>query len=151
MGIYRTDTAPTLDLLGLDDEAFVDPMILLATWRAHQQCPIPLDRSCVRYEERMHAHFVAFEAMLAILAPQLVVDLDHAIWGPHHNAARRLCDYLEIDATALALTELPLDLIYAIATTPYVMLPFGKRSLCLDTLVLKQKWYRRTHMAKPST
>lgn len=147
MRYHHNDNATSPDLAVEDDESVVEQTVLLATWRAHQQNPIPFEKGCAGYDDLMCAHYLRFEAMLTLLAPQLVFDLDGAIWGPHHRAVLRLRDYLELDHTALALTELAPDLIYAISTAPYVTQPSGKRSLCLDTLALKQKWYRQVRMA----
>lgn len=134
------------DEYGEDEEGIVEPIILLATWRAHQQHPIPCDNEGASYDDLMHLHYRAFEAILSALAPKVVADLEDAIWELHHRAYLRLQEYLELDPTSLAMNALPADLIYAVATAPYITMPSGTHTLCLDTLALKQKWYRRTRM-----
>lgn len=99
----------------------------------------------------MLAHYQSFEAILTLLAPGLVADLDDAIWGPQHRAQLRLSAHLFLDPTAQALDEIAANLVYAVATAPYLTRPSGKRGLCVDSLILKQKWYRRVRMANSST
>jgi hypothetical protein len=129
-----------------DAEGSVEPVVMLATWQAYQQSPMPLDPECSGYDMLVLEYSLAFERTLEAIAPKLVEDLDGAIWGLHHQAHLRLAHYLQIDPTAAALKDIPPDLVYAVATTPYRSLESGRRAMCLDTLELKRLWYRRTQM-----
>jgi hypothetical protein len=145
----RDNAFETDDELYEDENAPVDPAVMHATCVAHHQDPVPFDTEIAHYDDRLYEHCTCFEAVLAAAAPQIFAAKEQGgrLWSEHFNACRRLQSLLAQFPPQQPIDQLPPDLIYAVATTPYLRLATGQDRLCEATFNLKRRWFQEATKA----
>ena len=126
-----------------DERLPVPPELLRALIIALKTHPLPFRDPDSDYGDLYETHCDQVEVVLNDKAPRILEALqaDECLWSQHLAAWYRLEAHGTNTSTgeADALTD---DMIYAIATTPYVEDADGKHILCPHTFATKYRWFR---------